>query len=271
MDFVDLEIGLHKFLASQGQTLDVHEIIGLNAGAGKLQYQEKFKLYFWGKINAAKGSYYIVYGFLDNAEEFASKKFYYSTRTFEFAELSSTTDEAELAIIQGERFTPFSGDPDSIIGPAAEDAEEEVVVAEVSRLAWVVAEIDFETAVVPKGSYTLNENQKVVLSPGFGGLKQDVALKLENYVHLRPPISVEKLRVIAEDDIEWKSVGFLDSLDQDLPRGSWAIRDEGHGANVHLRSLTWPGYAAFHVPRTRHFGGVYFGFGIKNNDLPFLL
>ena len=76
---------------------------------------------------------------------------------------------------------------------------------------------------------------------------------------------------MVRDDIEWKISGFLDSLKDDLPCGTWALRDEGCGASVHLRSLAWPGYAAFHVPRTRYFGGVYIGMGVKNYDLPFLL
>lgn len=40
---------------------------------------------------------------------------------------------------------------------------------------------------------------------------------------------------------------------------------------VTLRSLSWPGYIAYHVPRTTNFGGMYFGYAKKNRDLPFML
>jgi len=279
MELVDLEIGLLKYLSSQGYTLNVHEIIGLNAGAGKLQWQEKFnnnEIFFWGKINAVQGAYYIVYGLRNEVGEFASKKFYYSGEDFEFAELSPVTEDEELEIISEERNTPFSGNPEKVLGaPAAEEegaeGEEKPTVTELMRLAQTVSEIDLDSAVVPKGSHSLNDDQKVVTAPDFSGLSEIDALKLDNYVHLRPPTSLDKLRVMVRDDAEWKMTGFLDSLAQDQPKGAWAIRDEGYGANVHLRSLVWPGYAAFHVPRSKYYGGIYIGMGIKNHDLPFLL
>eukprot|EP00397_Hematodinium_sp_SG-2012_P043001 GEMP01047689.1.p1 GENE.GEMP01047689.1~~GEMP01047689.1.p1 ORF type:complete len:277 (+),score=53.07 GEMP01047689.1:104-934(+) len=276
MDLVNLEVGL-KYLASQGLTLNVHEITGLNAGIGKLQYQEKFEtMSFWGKLNSNKGAYYICFGCRNELAEFPVKQFYYSIDDFQFSELSPVTDPNDLATIYAERNTPFSGDPDLVIGaPEAEGEEggvdeEKKNVVELHRVSQTVRDIDNDASVVPKGSYTLNENQQVVPAPDFYGLTHADALKLENYAHLRPPKSLEKLRVMARDDIEWRMSGFLDTLVQDLPRGAWAVRDEA-GSNVHLRSLVWPGYAAFHVPRTRYFGGLYLGMGVKNYDLPFLL
>jgi radial spoke head protein 9 len=40
---------------------------------------------------------------------------------------------------------------------------------------------------------------------------------------------------------------------------------------VTLRSLKWPGYFAFHQVSTDLYGGAYFGDGIKNIELPFML
>lgn len=276
MELVTLDIGL-KYLASQGTTLNVHEITGLNAGMGKLQCQEKYnEMFLWGKIIAIKGAYYICYGLRDEILEFPAKKFYYSTDNFDFAEFPVPVDEEDLAKIQAERNKPFSGDPDLVYGePPAEteegQEEEKQAVTELMRLAETVREIDHDCSVVPKGSHTLNENQKVVRAPEFSGLQHGDALKLGNYVHLRAPETLEKLRVMARDDNEWKLTGFLDSLTQDLPVGAWAVRDEAKGVNVHLRSLIWIGYAAFHVPRTQFYGGLYLGHGVRNADLPFLL
>lgn len=39
---------------------------------------------------------------------------------------------------------------------------------------------------------------------------------------------------------------------------------------VNLRSLLWNGYFAFHKANTNKFGGVYFGYGTKNSELPFM-
>lgn len=74
MELLNLDVGL-KYLASQGQTFNVHEIAGFNAGIAILQAQEKYNnVYVWGKINAVKGSYYIVYGLRQEVGEFPEKK-----------------------------------------------------------------------------------------------------------------------------------------------------------------------------------------------------
>jgi len=56
-----------------------------------------------------------------------------------------------------------------------------------------------------------------------------------------------------------------------LVTGSWGLQFERGSGLVTLRSLLWPGYAFYHVPGSRKFGGVYAGTGEKNLDLPFML
>lgn len=64
---------------------------------------------------------------------------------------------------------------------------------------------------------------------------------------------------------------FLDDIKLDFPKGSWSIVRDCSGAVVTLRSMLWPGYYGFHKVNTPIFGGVYIGFGIRNQDLPFML
>lgn len=40
---------------------------------------------------------------------------------------------------------------------------------------------------------------------------------------------------------------------------------------VTVRNLVWPGYMTYHKTNTNVFGFCYFGDGLKNNDLPFLV
>jgi len=141
-------------------------------------------------------------------------------------------------------------------------------VTEIERLSLLVQEIDFDTAVVPKGAHNLSEAQVLVKSSQFQGLDMSEAASLENYVHFRPPASVASLKAHAMNDLQFYS-NFLDPLSSDLPKGCWVIRQDLSG--VTLRSLTWPGYQAFHVPGTTKFGGMYFGDATKNTDLAFLI
>lgn len=80
---------------------------------------------------------------------------------------------------------------------------------ELHRLAQTIKDIDHDSSVVPKGSYNLNESQEVVPALDFRGLSNIEALKLNNYVHLRAPQSLDKLRAMVRDDIEWRTTGFL--------------------------------------------------------------
>ena len=68
-----------------------------------------------------------------------------------------------------------------------------------------------------------------------------------------------------------RSLDFLEPVESDLPRGSWALQVERGSGLVLVASLLWPGYVFFHVPHSRKFGAVYFGIGEKNKDLPFML
>lgn len=277
MELYDLEFGLDQ-VASAGNTLNIHEITGLQAGLTTLKCDEKFtNIYFWGKIFGKEGDYYIAYG-LGKAEfEFPQKKFYYSGESFAFSELPLITEvEAEEIIaLCSER--SFEGKPDTPLKPAveagegAEGAEEAAkVLTEVDYLAQVVQEIDFDTAVVPKGAYCVSEEHQVVSAIDFKGLSNMEAASLSSYLHYRPPMSIAKLRALARDDVQFYS-NFLDPLEEDLPSGCWAIRQEPSATLVSVRSLNWPGYIGFHVPGTPKFGSCYFGYAQKNRDLPFLL
>lgn len=258
---MDLEMNL-KALASSGHVLNCQELAGLQAGLTLLQGREKYQeIYLWGKVFGHTNDYYIAYGMRDADFEFPSKAFYYAGEDFEFRLLERLTEDIADQLIDLSLDGPFTGDAESPLDAG---------LRECHRLSQVVQEIDFDTAAVPRGSYALNEAQAVVPSGAFSGLSASSASSVDGYVHFRPPTSVACLRALAPADVQFYS-NFLDPLEGDLPKGCWALRQDPLNAMVTLRSLTWPGYVAFHVPSSRKFGGVYFGYGQKNRDLPFIL
>jgi radial spoke head protein 9 len=296
MELFDLEFGL-KAVAAGGNVLNCQETTCVQAGLNVLKMQQKYaQVFFWGKIfgsgvggEAAKGpqDYYIAYAIGDAGFEFPSKIFHYATDDFKFQPLPLLTEETADKIIDLGIDGPFSGDPKKIIEPVVEGDEnaadenagdenadnapkKPVKLTEADRLAQVVQEIDFDTAVVPKGAYALNESHMVVPSGDFKGIGITEATSIAKYVHFRPPTSVASLRALARTDMEFFA-DFLDPLEGDLPKGCWAIRQDTTVALITLRSLLWPGYIAFHVPTTPKHGGLYFGYGQKNRDLPFIL
>merc|ERR1719420_977831 len=158
----------------------------------------------------------------------------------------------------------FTGVPTTLLEPSidlaeaadtpAEDAPPKPPsLTEADRLSQVVQEIDFDTAVVPKGSYALNEAHMVVPSSDFKGLGLTEAKSLSGFVHFRPPTSVACLRALARTDVQFYS-NFLDPLVSDLPKGCWVCRQDPSMSVVTLRSLNWQGYVAYHTPLSTKFG-----------------
>lgn len=285
MELFDLESGL-KSVASGGSVLSCQELTSVQAGLHLLKSKEKYsEIHFWGKIFGLSSDYYIAYGLRDSEFEFPSKAFFCAGQTFDFQPLNMPAPDAAAKIAELAADKPFTGVPTTLLPgqePAGEEAPAEPEegqepaaagppkLTEADRLALVVQEIDLDTAAVPKGAHALNEAHVVVPSNDFKGLSSTEATALSKYVHFRPPTSVAALRALARTDSQFYA-NFLDSLEGDLPKGCWAVRQDPSAMLVTLRSLCWPGYIAYHVPGTTKFGGAYFGYGQKCRDLPFIL
>jgi radial spoke head protein 9 len=67
---------------------------------------------------------------------------------------------------------------------------------ELDRLSIVVNQIDFDCQVVPLGAFKIIPTHEIVRNPNFRGLKIDQSRNLENYVHLRQPVNVDKRLLI---------------------------------------------------------------------------
>jgi len=277
MDLEDLEQGLRS-VSSSGNVLSCEQLTSIQAGLTLLKGKEKLKaVYLWGKFLGKEADYWVAYGLTESKLEYPTKMFYYAGEDYDFKALPMITEEVGEAITMLNLTGPLTGLPSTILEMFVEEGMENeapmapaMKVTELERLSLLVQEIDFDTAVVPKGAHSLSEAQIVVTSNQFQGLDVSKASSLENYVHFRPPASVASLKAHAQSDLQFYS-NFLDPLSSDLPKGCWVVRQDPTGALVTLRSLTWPGYQAFHVPGTTKFGGVYFGDATKNTDLAFLL
>ncbi|KAK1338364.1 hypothetical protein QTO34_001480 [Cnephaeus nilssonii] len=96
------------------------------------------------------------------------------------------------------------------------------------------------------------------------------AKKLSSYFHFREPVDLKNKTLLEKADLD-PSLDFMDSLEHDIPKGSWSIQMERGNALVVLRSLLWPGLTFYHAPGTKNCGYIYVGTGEKNMDLPFML
>lgn len=262
------------------------------------------ELWFWGKIVGLENDYYILKR-VDYAGhyQFPSTQFFWALSTdFVFRELPGLNSD-HLADVN-EVNTFFKGDPNVILKKYEEeeqdpvdikddqiqadlekrrleddyDSDEELVkevkkvlnFTELSRLSFIVRNIDFDTSAVPQGAFNLTPEHELRRAKIFRGLTKERAGRLENYMHFRDVVSQEKREYIEEDDAIFKE-DLLDPLLSDSLKGSWTIQVDASGSIANLRSLLWPGYFAFHKANTHFFGGVYVGEGIKEVNIAFAL
>ncbi len=93
---------------------------------------------------------------------------------------------------------------------------------------------------------------------------------LGSYAHFRSVQTKEKKVLIEQSDSIYHA-DIFDPVETDLPKGAWSLQTDSAGVVSRVRSLIWPGYVGYHVAGTRGFGGIYFGNGLKNKDLAFMV
>ena len=142
-------------------------------------------------------------------------------------------------------------------------------MTETDRLSYVVRAIDRDCSVVPVGGFKMMPINELRRNDLFEGLNSEDLNKKEKYVHFRPVENQEK-----KDKIDMGNAAldfdFLDCIKDDPIKDSWCIHLDNTKSICTLRNLVWPGYTAYHKANTAEFGGVYIGYGIKNNDIAFM-
>jgi len=269
------------------------------------------RVVYWGKIQGQNGDYLIAQGLGDSREdkkeganiaggdqtiaEYFDKMKIIPKKTFRLGPdgvswtLLPTVDDAitekwmgyrDWLRTQGRIFTPFRGEPahkfeyTTKTGPpkteGGEHTEESKHLLEEERLACVIHEIDHLCSVVPVGAYLLSSSQQVVLNPFYMGLSLEKGSEMNSYLHLRKP-EVLPNKPLADRANLAKTTQFLDSIADDVPKGSWSLKHDEANNMMIVRSLAFPGYVHFNVVGSPIFGSAYVGTGLRNWDLAFML
>lgn len=174
------------------------------------------------------------------------------------------------------RTARLKGDPslvdekDEVEEEEDEDAPKKVVFSESHRLAYAIKQIDADTAVVPRGAYMVTATHTVARNKGFEGLDAAGAASLDGYFHYREPVELRRKTALERSGMV-ASTEFLDPLSGDAPKGVWSVRVDAARGSANVRSLKWPGYFFFHDLGTGRFGGAYFGYGLPNTDIGFMV
>lgn len=170
---------------------------------------------------------------------------------------SKTTERASTitTILIGDVAKQYEvADPTAPAPAEGEDAPKGFVVPELAVLRARVDAINATCGVEPLGSTVTNGQNKVVPNRLFAGLSYPE--KLESYVH-RPEASgvPRDLSKTLADDL----------------RGTWTVHYDPFKQQAVVRSLAFLGYALYYSGADNSWGALYQGFGLRNNDLIFML
>ena len=141
---------------------------------------------------------------------------------------------------------------------------------ELDRLAYIVAAIENDTHIVPQGAFKLIPKHEIRRNVAFKGLGKETLADINKYCHFRNVQSAEKKALIETEESVFRD-DIFDPIAEDKPNGTWSIQLDSSKTISIIRSMIWPGYVAYNVMGSKRFGGVYFGDGLKNKELTFML
>ncbi|NXY14515.1 RSPH9 protein, partial [Atrichornis clamosus] len=275
MEAQSLPVAL-ALVAAGGVGLSPEKRAALGVSLPLLQRDYRFeRVWFWGCIQGVRGAYYIAQGL--GPDRAAPRSRLYSLNCVDWSLLTPATKEM-LALAEHVKGR-FRGDPsfeynlaeiNTGVSDRLFEGGKEPVMKEEARLIATIEQIDRAVGIVPRGAFVKTPLGSVLENRHFEGLSLTEAKKLSSYFHFTKPVNLKNKTLLEKADLD-PSTDFLDSLEHDIPQGSWSVQLEKGGTVVVLRSLLWLGLTFYHVPMTKQFGYAYFGTGEKNLDLPFML
>ncbi|KAI8622293.1 hypothetical protein BC830DRAFT_1090138 [Chytriomyces sp. MP71] len=229
-------------------------------------------LSLWGKIMGIQKDYMIAQASIGNLFE---RKFFYSLDLTNWLQLPEVTPEDMRIIDQINK--KFTGDPAfeySLVSEVESEGEEKPKgqsVNEEKRLSGITQLINYDVQVVPRGAYYRDGSLTLQLNPMFKGLQQAELGELTSYCHFREGFNINKKTVLERASNFDETIDIFDAISTDNPRGVWTIQSERGGSVSLIRSLLWPGYVFYHTPSPAKWGGIYYGWGLKNHNIGFML
>lgn len=246
-----------------GKKLNLSQEIAVKNSLQKIKLNENLAtIAFWGAITGAENDYLIAMA--TSTSSVIAKSFYCSVDDglsfSKMPETDSFVDENASAIQ-----SMFKGN----LAQVYSTSDSERKLTELERLAWVAKAIENDTAMVPRGAYSRTPTGEIVPCSGFAGLSPADAAKLDNYLMFRNPALPSTLARARKAGVS-NNTDFLDVVGEGKP-GAFSLQQDESGSRTSVRSLEWLGHS-FSLNAGDSAGTpVYFGDGIKNVDLGFMV
>lgn len=116
----------------------------------------------------------------------------------------------------------------------------------------------------------MDAGKKVIVNGNNQGLGYETSLEARAYLHMRRPENPQGIALMRRPGIV-KTDDFMDCIDRDMPKEMWSFSHDNAGMTAFVRNLYWDGYTFYTVVRNNEYGGAYFGTGVPNYDIAFML
>jgi len=137
---------------------------------------------------------------------------------------------------------------------------------EVHLLTYLIKAITFESAVIPRKSFFIDYNDNFDFDDHYSIRREDCK-DLKNFVLMSKPSQSDIDRYLALKDEE-NNISLLKDV---FTPEFFKIISDIHGNYIYIKNLCWPGSVSYVKPGTNINGFIYFGYGLKNKDIDFLL
>lgn len=258
--------------------------------------------HFWGKINGVANDYYIIREL--SVSKSISKKYYFSAdQCVSFHLLPSSVGDSFVYSRYSKIRGPFTGNPahryrekkknqENSANESEEEEEEEDeeeddaesldeesaaaklassrLLTELERLSATVQSIDHDCFLVPTNAFKMNCFGVVEMNTAFPGVPLSAFKDRTHYQFFRTPECPSTLAAIRSAGIA-SNAHCLDTLQDGAREGEWCLVADPSGLSVSVRSLLWPGYEFSYDATTKTYQSAYFGEGVKNEDILFMM
>lgn len=248
-----------ELISSSGQRLSPEQILLLENSLTILQHENKFReVFFWGRINAIERDYYISFGYTTDCLK--DRRYFYSLNCYDWFLLPLAKLKNFEAALEAK--TKFTGDS------SLEDINK---LKEEDRLSVIVYCITEESALMPRGSVYKRVDDKNVLSNCFRGLSLSESSDSTNFQLYRDPKMNLNQNLLKRHHYNY-TTDFYDTIDCIVPDEKSFSRTLTENQKVIImKSLQWPGMTFYHKINSKKHGFMYFGDGLKNMDLLFMI
>ena len=210
---------------------------------------------------------------------FPKLTFYWSDNLLDFSPLPVLKEEERLILANNNGY--LTGEHDKLVHLFEENEEfldlndfDQIVqrgnkkgnLKEIHLVSYLVNKITEESAVFPRNAFFLNFNNNLDFERNFRFLKKD-SEQFQNYLRFRDPKKEKVDYFLALRDKQ--NVTLFEDISQQ--KNEFNLSSNFIGNKKWIKSLLWPGFVNYSITNSSYFGFIYFGYGLRNNDLEFIL